>query len=279
MPTHKIILDPVFIVKLLSGITFLLLIASIIGSVIFYATPFTCLHSVSLFFFFDYELNIPTYFSSLLLLFASVILMVITFLEKKQTVSEVRYWAVLSAGFLLMSFDELVSFHERLVKPMSKLLGSGNHGILHFSWVIPGMFIVIVLGCFFARFLIRLHSKTRFTFILAAVIYTGGCIGLELIGGKYFELFGVQSLIYIASATLEELMEMAGVILFIWGLLVYIADNYGGVQFQFNACRSKSFLLDQLPVQVAQPTKVEKLISRRLRGHILDHKKNNGARM
>ena len=34
--------------------------------------------------------------------------------------------------------------------------------------------------------------------------------------------------------TVEESLEMAGVIIFIWGLLVYFADKHEEVRFRFN---------------------------------------------
>ena len=48
----------------------------------------------------------------------------------------------------------------------------------------------------------------------------GGAIGVELIGGRYLELHGVENLTYAMITTVEESLEMAGVIIFIWALLV-----------------------------------------------------------
>lgn len=222
--------------RLLGGIALLLLVANIAGLVIFYMTPFTGLYSVSWFFIFDNEQNVPTFFSALLLLIASSILAIITTIERRRNASQVVYWAFLSIGFLLMGFDELFCLHERLMKPMNRLLGSDNLGFFHFSWVIPAMFLIAVLAGFYTKFVFSLHSKTRFTFLTAGIIYIGGCIGFELVGGKCAELHGVLSLSYNISAIVEELMEMAGVILFIYGLLEYVADNYEAVYFHVSGC-------------------------------------------
>jgi hypothetical protein len=64
------------------------------------------------------------------------------------------------------------------------------------------------------------------TFIISAVLYIGGSIGIELIGGKYAEIYGFEDFSYTMIATLEESLEMAGLIVFIWGLLGYLAANY-----------------------------------------------------
>ena len=71
---------------------------------------------------------------------------------------------------------------------------------------------------------------------MASSIYIGGSIGFELIGGYYAELHGLKNLAYNMLTSTEESLEMAGIILFIWGLLTYIADSYKDVQFCFDEC-------------------------------------------
>ena len=68
--------------------------------------------------------------------------------------------------------------------------------------------------------------------MIAGAAYIGGCIGFESIGGYYAELHGKQTFIYNSLVTVEESLEMAGVIIFIWGLMEYIADNYSKVTFR-----------------------------------------------
>ena len=70
--------------------------------------------------------------------------------------------------------------------------------------------------------------------MVAATLFIGGAIGIELVGGRYVELHGRENVTYSMIATLEESLEMAGVIVFIYALLKYIADNYKEVQFRFD---------------------------------------------
>ena len=70
--------------------------------------------------------------------------------------------------------------------------------------------------------------------MIAATLYIGGAIGLELIGGRYSELHG-EDLAYSMMTAVEESLELAGIIIFIRALLVYIADNYKEVQIQVDA--------------------------------------------
>jgi hypothetical protein len=53
-----------------------------------------------------------------------------------------------------------------------------------------------------------------------------------MIGGWYGESHGMYSLTYGMIATVEHGLEMAGAIVFIWALLVHIAETYKQVHFQ-----------------------------------------------
>jgi hypothetical protein len=109
----------------------------------------------------------------------------------------------------------------------------GHYGFFAFAWVVPGIMLVIVLALFFLRFLFSLPLKTRLRFLFAATIYLGGAIGMEMVGGRYFEVHGA-TLMYSMLSTIEEGMEMAGAIFFIRALLLYIADYYEEVHFRFD---------------------------------------------
>ena len=85
---------------------FFLVLASIAGQLMFYMTG-NKFYGLVLLFDIDAEYNIPTFSSMLLLLFAALLLSVITILERKRTAPHVLHWAIL-AGFLLMAIDEVV---------------------------------------------------------------------------------------------------------------------------------------------------------------------------
>lgn len=183
------------------------------------------------FFSFDSEDNLPSGYATLLILIAASLLSVITVLKNKQTGVMAFQWSVLTAGFFLMAMDEELSLHEELIIPIRSFLNSDHYGVFYYSWVIPAIVLVVALGLFFLKFLMRLPAKTRFHFIVAGALYLGGCLGVELIGGRYDELHGNENLTYNLIATFEESLEIAGIIVFIWALLVYIADTLKKVQF------------------------------------------------
>lgn len=233
----KLLLNPTSIAWSLGVMTFLLIFANSAALLADYLTGYNSMviHKLVKFFYVELELNAPAFFSTLLLLFTSLLLAIITVLKKKQTASFVLYWSILSIGFLFMAFDEIAAVHERLIEPMQAILGEQNLGVFYFAWVVPAVALVVCLGIFFLRFLINLPVKTRWTFLIAATMYLGGAVGLEMVEGWYSEINGRETLLYITLTTLEETLEMVGTIVFIWALLGYIADAYEKVEVRFGA--------------------------------------------
>ncbi|WP_156087735.1 hypothetical protein [Lysobacter sp. Root667] len=187
----------------------------------------------------DGENNLPALFSTLLLFCASLLLALIAVLERRHEGIDVSKWAILAAGFMLMAMDESLSFHEKAIAPLRALLGGQHLGIFFFAWVIPGFALVFFLGAFFLRFLLRLPRRTAIAFVVSAAIYLGGALGVELIEGWWREAHGHKNLIYHVLVSLEEGMEMAGVIAFIHALLRYVAGRFGEVRFAFAGTRDK----------------------------------------
>ena len=184
-------------------------------------------------FYVDTERNLPTAFSCLLLLFAALLLALVSVLEAQRG-APLRHWVLLCLGFGLMTVDEAWSIHERAIEPLRALLGEEQDlGVLYYAWVVPGIVLVALLTVYFWRFLGRLPARTALAFAAAGAIYLGGAIGMELIGGRYDELYGVTNLGYVLIVTIEESLEMAGVIVFIWALLDYLRTHHRGVRLRF----------------------------------------------
>ena len=241
-------LNPFAVARSLGAVTFLLVLASIGCQLSIYLLGHANLYGLVPLFNMDSEQNIPTLFSVLLLFSASLLLTVISLLKKKHRDPEVLEFGVLAFGFLLMTLDEGASLHERLVNPIRWLLGGGSLGIFYFAWVIPGMGVLCVLGLFFHKFLLTLPSRTRFHFLLAATLYLGGAIGIELVEGRHVELYGRENLTYGMMTALEEGLEMAGVIVFIYALMKYIVENYKEVRLVFD-----DFRIDTQPKSCLPP--------------------------
>ena len=177
------------------------------------------------------EHNIPTLFSVLLLLCSASLLGLITFLKRRHQDPDRFKWATLTVGFIYLAIDEAWSFHEMLIDPVRGLLGHDSLGMFYYAWVIPGMAGVGILALLFLGFLLRLPSSTRWSFLGAGAIFLGGAIGAEMLGGRYAESHGDHNLTYQLLTHLEESMEMAGMIVFIYALLRYLAEQCPTVEF------------------------------------------------
>jgi len=244
METGQISPNPSAVARVLGAVAFLLIIASVGGQLSKFQLGHDYVMGLVPMFDLNDEQNIPTFFTVLLMLIATLLLVVIAILSGKQKMPDVSKWIILSFGFLFMAYDEAFQIHERLNVPVRKLLGYVNLGVFHYAWVTIGIALVFFLALFFLRFLLRLPSATRFTFILAATLYIGGSIGIELIGSRYDELHGQENLTYNLISTVEESLEIAGLIVFIYALLKYIADNYNEVRFRFNDVRADDSTID-----------------------------------
>jgi len=167
------------------------------------------------------ELNLPAWYSSSALLAASALLAMIAYARRKLALGDAVHWAALALIFLGLSADESASLHEVLIVPLRRRLDL--HGPLYFAWVLPGAAFVAAVGFAYWRFLFRLDARTRWCFAISAVVYVGGALGLEMLGGWLTETVGQQDVRYIAATTLEEFSEMVGVVLFLFSLLDYVA--------------------------------------------------------
>lgn len=191
-------------------------------------------------FYVDLELNAPAFFSMFLLLLAACLLAAIAYSKRGSERSESAPWIVLCAGFIFMAFDEIIAAHERLIEPIRALIGEGNLGVLYFAWIVPAFFILLGLSMYFYRFLLGLPVAIRWEFLAAACLFIGGAVGMEMLEGQHVELYGKQNPAYMFLTTIEEALEMAGVIVFIRGLLTHISDTMFGVRFTFESSPVRS---------------------------------------
>jgi hypothetical protein len=203
---------------------------SVSGQVVKYAAGHDSLYGLVPLFDLDREANVPTFFSALLLFGASVLLAVIAHLKRADSAPFATHWGALAAIFLFLAFDEASSIHELLMRPADGLAGDRRAGVFHFSWVIPAMAGLAVLGAAYLRFWLHLPRRTRWLVFASASIYVGGAVGMEMVGGRYASRHGVENLAYNLVATVEETMEMAGMVLFIVTLLSYLAATYGPLE-------------------------------------------------
>jgi hypothetical protein len=169
----------------------------------------------------DNESTVPSWYSSSALLAAAGLLGLIARVERERASRDWRYWTGLAVIFALLSVDEAASIHELAIRPLR--LALGVRGVLAFAWVIPGAALVALVGAIYLGFLFRLPAPTRWRFVLAGGLFVGGALGLEMVGGALYTAYGMGVETALESVV-EEALEMAGIVVFIHALLVYLGQ-------------------------------------------------------
>lgn len=167
------------------------------------------------------EETIPTWYATLLLFVAAVILVFIAAVKRRGQDPYFRHWAGLAVIFLYLSMDEGAVIHEILSDVLQARFNTT--GYLTFAWVIVFVPLVIIIGLLYLRFLFHLPPRTRYLFVAAGVLYVGGAVVVEVISANRWSIDGGVTFPYLAIATIEELFEMLGAVLFIYALLSYAA--------------------------------------------------------
>ena len=175
----------------------------------------------------DREANIPTFYSALTLLFSSLLLSVIAHAKNLDSSPYKQHWKILSFIFLYLSLDEAGQLHEKLIPPLRSLLNAT--GFLFYTWVLPFGFLVVIFLLSYSKFLFHLPGSTKKLFVAATALYIGGAMGMELVGGYIFTRKVLPPISYAISTTIEESLEMLGIVVFIHALISYIKTYVGGV--------------------------------------------------
>ena len=238
---HNITITASGTTRFLVMITAILVLVSFGGHVVFYTTGHDSVYGLSKLFDVEYESNIPTFFSTALLLYTALLLGVIAVLKRKARDDFRNRWALLSFVVLYLAVDEAAYIHELLYRPVGELFYGHTDETKFAIWVIPGIIFVITLLLMYVKFWRHLDSGTRRLFLTGFLVFFGGAIGMESISSIYLDVYYAQIsdnllphlMIYDVLTTIEETMEMGGVIIMIYALLKYIGDNYGEVRFHF----------------------------------------------
>lgn len=200
------------------------------------------------------EDTVPGWFSVVALFSCSLLLAAIAFEKKKERAPYATHWVLLSVIFLALSLDEGAGFHEVISPPLKAALGTS--GPLYYAWVIPAGIFVLVFALAYFGFLLKLPRETKRLVIIAAGLYVGGALGMEILAGQYRTLHG-KDITYNLIKNAEELMEMTGIVVFLYSLMSYIRDHVGGVALGFSDRPSQGEASESF-ADAPQPTPEEK---------------------
>ena len=178
----------------------------------------------------DEEFNLTAFYSGMLLGIASFLLNKLGGLSRKR---ERQNWIILSKIFLFLAIDEIFQIHELFVIPE---LRQYVHPSLASIWVIPYAAIAVYFAIKFVPFFISQGRRISQLSVASGVIYVSGAIGIEACNSWLVmtEVISRQGFWYEAISGIEELLEMTGIILFIYTLLIELIQRQKKLSFKFS---------------------------------------------
>jgi len=220
------------IAKLTLWITFGLTVIFLALKAINYFVDHRLVSFATRLFEFRYEGIFQTWFSTLLLLFASLLCLVIALAIYKSKGPFLWYWALLSCVFLFLAMDEALVIHEQFSR-VSRIFVQTGIGIFTYAWVIPyGVFTMIFIT-FFSKFIINIRPEIRVLFVLGIGLFILGALGFEMLGAHYDRHFNKEDLWWFAISSTEEVLEMIGVGIINYSLLRYLNLEFPVLQIRF----------------------------------------------
>lgn len=166
----------------------------------------------------DAESSVPAFVSSLNLIVCAILLYSISSTKRHVNDKQWKKWRILAIIFLLLALDESVSFHEIVSDSLTIVLHLGYN---HYGTVVLGIILGALVLLYFKSFIFELPKQTRMLFILSGLVFVGGAIAVEGIGGYIVKLTRDKTLNNLP-VIVEESMEMLGIVLFLYALLNYM---------------------------------------------------------
>jgi hypothetical protein len=174
-------------------------------------------------FYVGQEANVPTWLSSTLLLACSTLLWIIWWSSKLNREVRSVFWKALAIIFLIMSIDECATIHETIGTIFEDTLRSDLFRI--YGFMLPGVVIVCVISLLFLRFVLSLPRDTRMLFLLAGALYGAGASAMEAVSLGWAARHSASLPFYALLVTVEETLELSGVLVFLYALTSYLARH------------------------------------------------------
>ena len=216
------------IVLTLGAIVALLTLADVIVLWIKFRWHHDSVYGLGPLFDFNKEGNLPSFYSACALLFAAVLLFLIADDARARGDRWRRHWLALGIVFVFLAIDEAAELHGLLSQPLRDLTKAS--GAFLYAWVIPYGVLTLLFAAAYREFFFALPKKQRVLFGVAGIVYVAGALGMEMVGGVIVTArggpdLGLEHWSHAVSYTLEELLEMVGVLILIHALLGYLAER------------------------------------------------------
>lgn len=168
------------------------------------------------------ENNVPAIFSALLLLLCSGLLLFIY--QTGRGAGQPHHWRLLSVILFFLALDEAFTIHESINGSAAVLIPENSGGWFGWAWVIPYAIVSLIAGIYFIPFIFQLPRRTGRLFFASGLLYVASALGLEMVESFLVSNWG-WSILFKVVGDAEEILEMWGIILFIYALLDYLSPK------------------------------------------------------
>ena len=166
--------------------------------------------------------SIPTIFTVLLYFMAFVFLGLISGVKIVNKDRFSLHWCGLATTALYLVFDKGTALHTYVFKQIRTWVGSSLPFFPHHRWVFSLAIVLIILVCFYLKFIAALPKETRKYALIAFAIYYTGFLVIERFGDDFAAIYGTNLLGYSILLTLGRTLQMSGVVAAIFALLDYL---------------------------------------------------------
>ena len=223
-------LEPARIVFVIAAIGAVLVALGMVAAYLIVEYPSPNRIKVGSVFLLGEDSGIATWYAAAVLAMCAAALAACSMVEPNK-----RPWRLVAIVFAALSVDEVAMIHERGGMTVKWLVPSVTEigGFLRYAWVFLGIPFVLVLAVVLWRWFFSLPSQTRTLFALAAVLYVGGALGIEMLNAYIDSQVGALTHAYQMSTVVEETCEMAGTCVFLYALLNHLRRLDVGVSATF----------------------------------------------
>ena len=182
------------------------------------------------------EGNLANFYQGTQLLLAAVILLMIWRGKKQAGGAFRRRWLALGLIFIFLGCDEVAQIHETTIANTIALLRkrlTGHEPAGKTGWMFLYLPLLAAFGLAYLPFLRHLPGRIAVLMLASGGIYVGGAVGVEKIANWFAEKYGDDTVGYVLIDNLGEFMESAGIALFIYTLLSYLAIQSGRISLRF----------------------------------------------
>ncbi len=178
----------------------------------------------------DREANIPAWFSSMQLFMIGMVFFLTGYRSQSQLVLSRTVLVFLAVVFIFLSMDESASIHERMhvILKRQEWMPSLKIGL----WIPIYLFLIVVITIAIyphIRIMWAHFPQEAAVLVVGILIFLLGAVGIEIVADLFLR-DDIRSIPYAVEVAFEELLEMAGGSVILYGALLFSirsSDNLG----------------------------------------------------